>query len=67
MCTHTERIFNTREKVLLKMFKIDQFMKTLSNDKLYPGSSSFRWLLAPFIFEPEVFIIFIEVNVWIKQ
>ena len=44
------------------MFKIDRFIKTLWNDKLYPGSSSFRRLLAPFIFEPDVFIILIEVN-----
>ena len=62
MCTHAERIFNTREKVLLKMFKIDRFIKTLWNDKLYPGSFSFWRLLAPFIFEPEVFIILIEVD-----
>ena len=44
------------------MFKIDRFIKTLWNDKLYPGSSSFWRLLAPFIFEPEVFIILIEVD-----
>ena len=44
------------------MFKIDRFIKTLWNDKLYPGSFSFWRLLAPFIFEPEVFIILIEVD-----
>ena len=44
------------------MFKIDRFIKKLWNDKLYRRSSSFRWLLAPLILEPEAFIVLIKVN-----
>ena len=51
-----------KKKVLLTMFKIDRFIKKLWNDKLYRGSSSFRWLLAPLILEPEAFIVLIKVN-----
>ena len=44
------------------MCEIDRLIKKLWNDKLYRGSSSFRWLLAPLIREPEAFIVLIKVN-----